>query len=53
MALVNIETALVDTERLLKKVAPPGGVVLLSYKRNRGIAIIKRGETLPMAATSR
>ncbi|MFN2355599.1 MAG: hypothetical protein ABR512_13890, partial [Desulfopila sp.] len=42
MALVNISTVLADTRRKLKKIAPPGGIELLSYKRNRGIAIIKR-----------
>jgi hypothetical protein len=46
MALVNIDTVLTDTQRLLKKIAPPGGVILLSYKRNRSIAIIKKEEML-------
>lgn len=46
MALVNIDTALADTLRLLKKSVPPGGVVLLSYKRNRSIAIVKKEERL-------
>lgn len=39
---VNIDTVLADTLRLLKKITPPGGIELLSYKRNRGIAIIKK-----------
>lgn len=42
MALVNIATIIADTRRALKKIAPPGGIELLSYKRNRGIAIIKK-----------
>ncbi|NLX18930.1 MAG: hypothetical protein GXY53_06565 [Desulfobulbus sp.] len=46
MALVNIDTVLSDTLRLLKKAVPPGGVLLLSYKRNRSIAIIKKDDTL-------
>lgn len=45
MALVNIATVLADTRRLIKKTLPPGGVELLSYKRNRGIAIIKKDAT--------
>lgn len=39
---VNIDTVLTDTLRLLKKITPPGGIELLSYNRNRGIAIIKK-----------
>jgi hypothetical protein len=31
---------------LLKKIEAPGGIELLSYKRNRSIAIIKKGATL-------
>ena len=46
MALVNIATILADTKRALKKIEPPGGIELLSYKRNRGIAIIKRDNDL-------
>jgi len=46
MALVNIATILADTRRVLKKIKPPGGIELLSYKRNRGIAIIKKEENL-------
>ncbi len=45
MALVNIATVLADTRRLIKKTSPPGGVELLSYKRNRGISIIKKNST--------
>lgn len=42
MALINIASILADTLRVLEKTTPPGGVELLSYKRNRSIAIIKR-----------
>lgn len=42
MALINISSILADTLRALEKIDPPGGVELLSYKRNRGIAIIKK-----------
>ena len=44
MTLVNITTLSNDTLRALKKIEPPGGIELLSYKRNRGIAILKRGD---------
>ncbi len=46
MALVNIDSALTQLKRELKKIAPPGGIELLSYKRNRTVAIIKRGADL-------
>ena len=46
MALVNIATIIADTRRALKKIDPPGGIELLSYKRNRGIAIIKKSSNL-------
>lgn len=39
MALVNIETLLTHVARELAKVNPPGGIELLSYKRNRSIVI--------------
>ena len=44
MALVNITTLPNDTLRALKKIESPGGIELLSYKRNRGIAILKRDD---------
>jgi len=46
MALVNMATLIADCLRLLKKIQPPGGIELLSYKRNRGIAIIKKKNQL-------
>ena len=42
MALVNIASIIADTEHAMKQLAPPGGVALLSYKRNRSIAVIKQ-----------
>ncbi|BHH82515.1 hypothetical protein [Desulforhopalus sp. 52FAK] len=41
MALVNIETALADLLHHLKRCSVGGGMELLSYKRNRTIAVIK------------
>lgn len=46
MALVNIATLIADCLRTLKKMQPPGGIELLSYKRNRGIAILKKENQL-------
>ena len=46
MALVNMNTVITTTLRTLKKCSPPGGVELLSYKRNRRIAIIKKSMSL-------
>jgi len=46
MALVNMATLIADCLRTLKKMQPPGGIELLSYKRNRGIAIIKKEDQL-------
>ena len=40
MALINIDQGLNDTLRILKKSETDGGVELLSYKRNRSIALI-------------
>lgn len=42
MALVNIEHLLQKVLRILEKIEPPQGVEVLSYKRNRGIAILRR-----------
>jgi hypothetical protein len=46
MALVNMATLIADCLRTLKQMQPPGGIELLSYKRNRGIAIIKKDNQL-------
>ena len=40
MALINIDTIIQETRRQLKKMQAPGGIELLSYKRNRSIAIL-------------
>ncbi len=45
MALVNIATVATDVKRQLKKIVYPGGIELLSYKRNRGIAILKQEDS--------
>ena len=45
MALVNLATLPTDVKRVLKKVTYPGGIELLSYKRNRGIAILKQEDS--------
>ncbi|MBM9537568.1 hypothetical protein [Desulfobulbus alkaliphilus] len=39
-------TLISDSLRALKKIQPPGGIELLSYKRNRGIALIKKQDDL-------
>jgi len=40
MALVNIDSVLRNLLQKLKKLNPPQGVELLSYKRNRSIAVL-------------
>ncbi|PIE60816.1 MAG: hypothetical protein CSA31_00070 [Desulfobulbus propionicus] len=44
MALINISTVRKKTLSVLAKITPPGGVELLSYKRNRSFAIIKQDD---------
>lgn len=39
MSLVNIDSVRSQVLRLLKRIEPPGGIELLSYKRNRSVAI--------------
>lgn len=41
MALINIESAIKQVLQIVKKLDPPQGVEILTYKRNRGITIIK------------
>ena len=40
MALVNIDSVLRNTLQKLKKLNPPQGIELLSYKRNRSVAVL-------------
>ncbi|MCK5231604.1 MAG: hypothetical protein KAR13_15130 [Desulfobulbaceae bacterium] len=41
MALLNIETCLKRALNMLEKSSAPAGVEILSYKRNRGVAVLK------------
>lgn len=41
MALINIDNVLHEVKRNLKNCAIQGGLELMSYKRNRTVAIIK------------
>lgn len=41
MALINIKTAIKRVQQVIRKIDPPQGVEILTYKRNRGISIIK------------
>ena len=44
MALVNIDSIQSKVLNALKKMAPPQGMEILSYKRNRGISILLQEE---------
>ncbi len=46
MALVNIESALRKVLQTLKKLEKEKGLEILSYKRNRGLTVIKKDENL-------
>ena len=41
MALINIQSAIKRVRQIVGKLEPPQGVEILTYKRNRGINIIK------------
>ena len=41
MALMNIQSAIKRVRQIVDKLDPPQGVEILTYKRNRGITIIK------------
>jgi hypothetical protein len=43
MALVNIDSAIRNLMQKLDKLSPPQGIELLSYKRNRSIAVLLLG----------
>lgn len=42
MSLLNIDTARREVLQFLASVEAPGGIEILSYKRNRGIAVLCR-----------
>lgn len=44
MALINIQSAIKQVQQIVRKLEPPAGVEILTYKRNRGITIIKIDE---------
>lgn len=44
MALINIVSIIQESIRQLKKISAPGGIELLSYKRDRGLALIHQDE---------
>ena len=44
MALINIDTALNKTITTLLKLPPSAGIEILSYKRNRGVSILRLSE---------
>ena len=44
MALINIQSAIKRVGQIVDKLEPPQGVEILTYKRNRGITIIKIDE---------
>ena len=41
MALFNIQSAIKRVRQIIGKLDPPQGLEILTYKRNRGITIIK------------
>jgi hypothetical protein len=45
MALVNIDSVIRSLLQKLVKLSPPQGIELLSYKRNRSIAVLLRGDS--------
>jgi hypothetical protein len=44
MALVNIDSVLRTVLQKLEKLSPPRGVELLSYKRNRSVAVLLQSD---------
>ncbi len=41
MALINIQSAIKQVQQIVRKLDPSQGVEILTYKRNRGMTIIK------------
>lgn len=46
MSLVNIDSLLRQVLQMVKKIDPPAGLEMLTYKRNRGIAVTVLAENL-------
>lgn len=44
MALVNIDSVIRNLLQKLEKLSPPQGIELLSYKRNRSVAVLLLGD---------
>ena len=44
MALINVDSALKRVLSQVKKLVPDQGLEILSYKRNRGVTLVKIGE---------
>lgn len=44
MALVNIDSVIRTVLQRLDKLSPPQGIELLSYKRNRSVAVLPRDD---------
>ena len=40
--MINIDSALKQTVQMLKKMSPPAGLEVLSYKRNRAVVILRQ-----------
>lgn len=45
MALVNVDSVIRSLLQKLEKLRPPQGIALLSYKRNRSIAVLLRSDS--------
>ena len=41
MALIDLKSVVSQALARLDKLAPPGGIEILSYKRNRGLTVLK------------
>lgn len=41
MALINIDTAIKRVTQIIGRLQPPQGVEILTYKRNRGVSVIR------------